>query len=109
MELAKEDNNDKKINEQMQKTIKEKNDEIERLKASNKTASTNYETIKKSYDSLNLSNQQLTNENKKIAQEKSILQQNLLQKDKQISQISPTKTNYLVRPYESDNGKVTAL
>lgn len=73
MELAKEDNNDKKINEQMQKTIKEKNDEIERLKASNKTASTNYETIKKSYDSLNLSNQQLTNENKKIAQEKSIL------------------------------------
>ena len=73
MEFAKEDNNDKQLNEQMQKTIKEKNDEIERLKASNKTASTNYETIKKSYDSLNLSNQQLTNENKKIAQEKSIL------------------------------------
>lgn len=90
--------------------IKEKSEEIERLKASNKTATTNYETIKKSYDSLNLFYEQMANENKKITQEKSNLEQALLQKDKQISpQQLPSKNNYLVKPNEADNGKVATL
>lgn len=93
----------------MQKTLKEKDDEIEKLKASSKTASTNYETIKKSYDSLNASYEKLANENKKIAQEKSNLEQTLIQKDRQLSQPTTIKTSYLVKPYEADSGKVTAL
>lgn len=58
---------------------------------------------------MNASYEQIANENKKLAQEKSTLEQTLIQKDKQLSQTSANKPSYLVRAYEADNGKVTAL